>query len=168
MKKTITAMLLAAVALPGVAQAQSNGELRRDRQDIRQEQRELRDAQRRGNPRDVREQRQDVREAHREYREDLRDRDRNWGNDDWRRYRDTNRGIYARGNWRAPFRYNRFTVGARIGAPYFGPRYVIADPWRYRLPRAGRYQSWVRHYNDVLLIDTRRGVVLRVIPGFYW
>lgn len=168
MKKTITAMLLAAVALPGVAQAQSNGELRRDRQDIRQEQRQLRDAQRRGDTRDVREQRRDVREARQEYREDRRDRDRNWGNDDWRRYRATNRGIYARGNWRAPFRYNRFTVGARIGAPYFGPRYVIADPWRYRLPRAGRYQSWVRHYNDVLLIDTRRGVVLRVIPGFYW
>jgi len=168
MKKTITAMLLAAVALPGVAQAQSNGELRRDRQDVRQEQRELRDAQRRGDARDVREQRRDVREARQEYREDLRDRDRNWGNDDWRRYRAANRGIYARGNWRAPFRYNRFTVGARIGAPYFGPRYVIADPWRYRLPRAGRYQSWVRHYNDVLLIDTRRGVVLRVIPGFYW
>ena len=59
-------------------------------------------------------------------------------------------------------------AGARIGAPYYGPRYVIGDPWRYHLPRAGRYQSWVRHYNDVLLIDTRRGVVIRVLPGFYW
>jgi len=26
----------------------------------------------------------------------------------------------------------------------------------------------VRHYNDVLLIDTRRGIVIRTIPGFYW
>jgi Ni/Co efflux regulator RcnB len=173
MKTFITAALLAAVAMPAVAVptaalAQSNGELRRDRQDIRQEHRELRDAQRRGNPRDVREQRRDVRDAHQEYREDLRDRGRAWGNDDWRRYRDTNRGIYARGNWRAPFRYTRWSVGARIGAPYYGSRYVIADPWRYHLPRAGRYQSWVRHYNDVLLIDTRRGVVIRTLPGFYW
>lgn len=173
MKKLITAALLAAAAMPAVAlpvaaQAQSNRELRGDRQDIREEQRELRQAQRRGNPHDIREQRQDVREARQEYREDLRDRGRNWGNDDWRRYRDTNRGIYARGNWRAPFRYTRFGPGARIGAPYFGSRYVIADPWRYHLPRAGRYQSWVRHYNDVLLIDTRRGVVIRAIPGFYW
>jgi len=26
----------------------------------------------------------------------------------------------------------------------------------------------VRHYDDVLLIDTRRGIVLRVIHNFYW
>lgn len=173
MKKLITATLLAAVAMPAVAlptaaYAQSNRELRRDRQDIREEQRELRQAQRHGSQRDVREQRRDVREARQEYREDLRDRDRRWGDNDWRANRDRNRGIYARGNWRAPFAYNRFRVGGRIGAPYFGPRYVIADPWRYHLPRAGRYQSWVRHYNDVLLIDTRRGVVVRVLPGFYW
>ncbi|MBC9034408.1 RcnB family protein [Sphingomonas sp. JC676] len=173
MKKFITATLLAAVAMPAAAlptaaYAQSTRELRRDRQDIREEQRELRQAQRRGNPHEVREQRRDVREAHQEYREDLRDRNRNWGDNDWRTNRDRNRGVYSRGNWRAPFRYNRFTAGARIGAPYFGSRYIIADPWRYHLPRAGRYQSWVRHYNDVLLIDTRRGVVIRVLPGFYW
>jgi Ni/Co efflux regulator RcnB len=173
MKKLITATLLAAIAMPAVAlptaaYAQSNRELRRDRQDIREEQRELREARRHGSPRDVREQRRDLGEARQEYHEDLRDRERNWGNDDWRRYRDSNRGLYSRGNWRAPFRYNRFAAGARIGAPYYGPRYVIGDPWRYHLPRPGRYQSWVRHYNDVLLIDTRRGIVIRVLPGFYW
>ncbi|AJP73474.1 RcnB family protein [Sphingomonas hengshuiensis] len=173
MKKIITAALFAAVALPAVAiptvaSAQSQRELRRDRQDIREEQRELRQAQRHGSPRDVREQRRDVREAHQEYREDLRDRDRNWGNDDWRAHRNGNRGLYARGNWRAPFAYNRFRPGGRIGAPYYGSRFVVADPWRYHLPRAGRFQTWVRHYNDVLLVDTRRGVVLRVIPSFYW
>ncbi len=172
MKKLITAALLAAVAmpavaLPGAAQAQSNQELRRDRQDIRKEQRDLQQAQRRGNPRDVREQRRDVREAHQEYREDLRDRNRNWGDNDWRAYRNGNRGIYARGNWRAPFRYTRFSAGARIGAPYFGSRYVIADPWRYHLPRGGYGQQWVRHYDDVVLVDTRRGIVVNVIRGFY-
>ncbi|WP_448662542.1 RcnB family protein [Sphingomonas sp. CJ20] len=173
MNKFLTAALLAAVAMPAAAlptaaSAQSQAELRRDRQDIRREQRELREAQRHGTYRDVREQRRDVREARQEYREDLRDRDRAWGNDDWRAYRNGNRGLYARGNWRAPFAYNRFRPGVRIGAPYYGARYVIADPWRYRLPRAGRYQSWVRHYNDVLLVDTRRGTVIRVLPSFYW
>lgn len=173
MKKFITAALLAAVAMPAVAlpsaaQAQSNRELRRDRQDIRQEQRELRDAQRRGDRSDVRREARDVREARQEYREDLRDRNRRWGANDWRTYRNSNRGIYARGNWRAPFAYNRFRPGARIGASYYGPRYVISDPWRYRLPPVGAYQRWVRHYDDVLLIDTRRGTVVRVIPGFYW
>ncbi|WP_404335604.1 RcnB family protein [Sphingomonas sp. MMS12-HWE2-04] len=173
MKKLVTAALLAAaaipaVALPSAASAQSQGELRRDRQDIREEQRELRDARRRGDRHDVRNERRDVREARQEYREDLRDRERRWGNDDWRDYRGRNRGAFSRGTWRAPFGYTRFGVGSRIRAPYYGSRYVIADPWRYHLPRAGRYQSWVRHYNDVLLIDTRRGVVIRTIPGFYW
>jgi Ni/Co efflux regulator RcnB len=173
MKKFVTAALLAAVAmpalaLPSAASAQSRQELRRDRQDIREEQRELRDAQRRGDRRDVREERRDVREARQEHREDLRDRDRNWGRDDWRGYRNQNRRVFARGSWNAPFRYQRFGVGARIGTPYYGSRYVIADPWRYHLPRPARFQSWVRHYNDLLLVDTRRGIVLRVLPSFYW
>ncbi len=173
MRKIITAALLAAVAmpavaLPSVANAQSNAELRRDRRDIREEQRELRDARQRGDYRDVREQRRDVRDARQEYREDLRDRDRRWAENDWRYNRDRNRALYARGTWRAPFRYTSFRAGVRIGAPYYAPRYVIADPWRYHLPPAGRFQSWVRHYDDLLLVDTRRGVVLRVIPRFYW
>ena len=46
-------------------------------------------------------------------------------------------------------------------------RYIIDDPWRYRLPRAGWGQQWVRHYSDVILVDTRRGVVIQVIRGFY-
>ncbi|MBB5711960.1 RcnB family protein [Sphingomonas xinjiangensis] len=173
MRKFITAALLAAVALPtaaapAAASTQSNRELRRDRQDIREERRDLRDAYRRGDARDIRRERRDVRQAHREYREDLRDRDRAWGRDDWRRYRTNNRAVFARGSWNAPFRYTRFRPGLRIGSPYYGTRYVIADPWRYHLPRAARHQSWVRHYNDVLLVDTRRGTVINVLPGFYW
>lgn len=172
MKKIITAALLAAVAMPTVAvpaaSAQSNRELRRDRQDIREEQRELNRAYRSGNRNAVRNERRDVREAHREYREDLQDRNRRWGDNDWRDYRGRNRNVYARGNWRAPFGYTRFRSGVRIAPSYWGSRYVIADPWRYRLPPAGRYQRWVRHYDDVLLIDTRRGTVVRVLSGFYW
>lgn len=56
----------------------------------------------------------------------------------------------------------------RIGFGYFGPRYVIAQPWRYHLPRPGYNQQWVRHYNDVLLVDVRRGFVVDVIRGFYF
>lgn len=173
MRKLVTAALLAAVAMPAAvlptaANAQSRQELRRDRQDIREEQRELNRAYRSGNPNRIREERRDVREARREFREDLQDRNRRWGDNDWRDYRGRNRAIYARGNWRAPFRYNRFSAGVRIAPTYWGSRYVISDPWRYRLPPAGRYQRWVRHYDDVLLVDTRRGVVVRAIPGFYF
>lgn len=172
MRRLITASLLAATALlPAAAQAQSRGELRRDRQEIREEQRELRDARRYGDRRDIREQRRDVREARQEYREDLRDyrQDRrNYGRDDWRYNRQRDRNLYAGGNWRAPFRYNSFRSGARIGSPYYQQRYWIADPYRYRLPRPIGYQRWVRHYDDVLLIDTRRGIVLDVLRGFYF
>lgn len=168
MRKLITAALLAASALaPAAANAQSYGELRRDRQDIREERRELRDAYRRGDRGDIRDERRDLREARREYREDRRDfrQDRR---DDWRAYRQGNRALYRGGDWRAPFRYNSFRPGVRIGSPYYAQRYWINDPYRYRLPRAYGYQRWVRHYNDVLLIDTRRGIVLDVIRGFYF
>ena len=58
-------------------------------------------------------------------------------------------------------------AGLRIAPSYYGTRYVIADPWRYRLPQPGWGRTWVRHYNDVILVDTRRGVVIDVIRGFY-
>lgn len=102
-------------------------------------------------------------------RQDRRDdRYRNWGPNDWRAHRNTNRGLYARGTWRAPFRYTRFRPGMRVGPAYFGPRYVIADPWRYRLPPLRGNLRYVRHYDDVLVIDIRRGVVVRIYNGFFW
>lgn len=149
MKKLIGGALLAATLLPGIAQAQSRDELRRDRQDIREQQR-------------------DVRDARREYREDLADRNRRFGDNDWQDWRNRNRGLYARGDWRAPFRYQQFRPGVRIAPSYFGPRYVIADPWRYHLPPARPGLRWVRHYNDMLLVDARRGVVVRVLHNFYY
>lgn len=178
MRKLMSALLLAATLVPAAAitapaAAQSREELRRDRQDIRREQRQLDRAYARGDWREVRDQRDDVRDARREYREDRRDR-REWqrGRNDWRNdwqgWRNDHRSLYARGGWRAPFRYQSFRPGVRIGAPYYGSRYVIADPWRYRLPAAPRSAQWVRHYDDVLLVDYRRGIVLDVIRGFYW
>ena len=179
MRKLILTALIAATAFPviapTVANAQSNGEIRRDRRDVRQEQRQLNDAYRRGDRSDIRNERRDVRDARQELREDVRDRRddrrddrRNWGRNDWRGYRDQNRNIYARGNWNAPFRYNVFRSGVRIAPTYYGSRYFINDPWRYRLPNPGFNQRWVRHYNDVLLVDTRRGFVIDVIRNFYW
>lgn len=110
----------------------------------------------------MREQREDLREARRELREDQRDRR------DWRAYRESNRRLYARGNWRAPFRYQTFRPGTVIRQSYYTPRYYIADPYRYRLaaPRPGL--RWVRHYDDVLLVNTRRGTVVQVIRNFFW
>lgn len=168
MRRFIITALMATIALPGMASAQSQREVNDSRREVREQQRDLRQAYRSGDRRDIREERRDVREARQELREDRRDRNRAWGRGDWRGYRDTNRGLYARGNWRAPFRYNSFRNGGRIAPAYYGSRYYIADPWRYRLPNAGWNQRWVRHYNDVLLVDTRRGIVIDVIRNFYW
>jgi Ni/Co efflux regulator RcnB len=164
MRKFITAALLAAVAMPvaiPAAQAQS----REDRRDYRQDRRDDRRDYRQDRHDDRRDWRQDRRDDRRDYRDD---RNRRWGNDDWRGWRNSNRGLYSRGNWRAPFRYNSFRPGVSIGVSFYGPRYRISDPWRYRLPQPGYNQAWVRHYDDLLLVDTRRGRVIRVIRGFYW
>jgi Ni/Co efflux regulator RcnB len=169
MRKWIIGMMMAATVLPSAAIAQSREELRRDRQDIREEQRDVNRAIRRGDsPREIREERRDVRDARREYREDLRDRDRAWGRNDWRNNRQANRGLYARGNWRAPWRYQAFRPGVQLRPVYYSQRYWIADPWRYRLPRTSANQRWVRNYDDLLLVDIRRGRVIDVIRGFYF
>ena len=167
MRKLITGLLMAAAAMPAVADAQSQRELNRDRRDIRQEQRQLQNARARGDVRDIRDNREDLREARQEFREDYRDRNHRWGANDWQSYRNYNSRLYARGNWRAPFRYTRFAVGGRIAPLYFGSNYWIRDPWALRLPVAGYGTRWIRHYNDVILVNYRTGRVVRVIPGFY-
>jgi Ni/Co efflux regulator RcnB len=146
MRKLILTALVAATVMPVAAEAQSRGDQRRDRREMRDD-------------------RRDLREDRRDYRDD---RNRRWGDNDWRRWRNSNRNIYSRGNWRAPFRYNAFRAGVRIAPSYYRSSYWLADPWRYRLPPAGYGQRWVRHYDDLLLVDTRRGIVLRVINNFYW
>ena len=171
-KKLMISALIAAVAVPAMAPAaprpQGSPGGRRDPEQLREEQRELRRAERYGDRRDVRRERDDVRDARRDLRDSVNDRNRRWGNDDWRGWRDRNRGTYARGQWRAPFRYYGFRSGVRIAPHYYGSRYYISDPWRYRLPPAGYGQRWVRHYDDVLLVDTRRGYVVRGIRHFFW
>jgi Ni/Co efflux regulator RcnB len=156
MRKLIIMALLAATAAPGVASAQSAGEIRRDNREVREERRDLRQAQRYGDRRDVREAQRDLRDARQERRED------------WRDYRRNHRDVYARGNWRAPFRYNAWNTGARLKPVYYNSRYYINDPYRYRLPAARGDMRWVRHYNDVLLVNVRNGTVAQVHRGFFW
>jgi len=149
------AALLAAVTLPSIAIAQTH-ELRRDREDVRQAASDLDRAKRYGQPRHVAEARGNLRDARQEYRAD------------WRDYRTRNRAVYARGSWRAPFRYERFTIGARLRPTYYDRRYVIADYRRYHLPVPRGDAYWVRHYDDVVLVKPRSGRVLDVIYSFFW
>ncbi|MEP7351444.1 MAG: RcnB family protein [Sphingorhabdus sp.] len=153
--KFLIAAVIAATLTPMAAQAQTR-ELQRDRQEIREEQRDLKDAKRYDDNRDVRNQRQDVREARQEYRED------------WRDYRQNNRNAFRGSRFNAPFRYRTFNTGVNIGRSYYAPRYQVNNYRSYRLAAPGRFQTYVRHYNDVLLVNTRTGRVVKVYRGFYW
>lgn len=158
MRKFLIAGLMALTLAPAMAGAQT-GELRRDRQDLRAEQRDLREAQRDGDRGDIRAERRDVREARREYRED------------WRDYRRSNQAVFRQGRYVGPVRgwqYRPVTVGYRLQPAFYGQRYVIADPYRYRLPRASGVNRWVRYGNDVVLVNGRTGRVVQVYNRFFY
>jgi Ni/Co efflux regulator RcnB len=157
-KFLITVAAVAATLSPMAAQAQTR-ELQRDRQEVREEKRDVQQARRYGDRSDVREERRDVREAKRELREDRQD---------WREYKQRNRNAFRGTRFDAPFRYRAFGTGVSIRSSYYAPRYRISNYSNYRLPQPGRYQTYVRHYNDVLLVNTRTGRVIQAYRGFYW
>ena len=153
--KFLIAAVVAATLTPMAAQAQTR-EMQRNDQEVREEKRELKDAKRYGTREDVRNERQDLREAKQERRED------------WRDYRQSNRNVFRGNRFNAPFRYRTFNDGVGIGSSYYAPRYRVNNYSNYRLSQPGRYQAYVRHYNDVLLVNTRTGRVIRAYRGFYW
>lgn len=148
--KFLIAAVIATTLTPMAAQAQTR-ELNRDRQ----EKRDVQNARRDGDRQDIREEHRDVREARQEYKED------------WREYRQKNRRAFQASRFNAPFRYRTFNNGVSIAASYYAPRYRVSNYRNYRLPNPGRYQIYVRHYNDVLLVNTRTGQVIRAYRGFY-
>ncbi|WP_199502647.1 RcnB family protein [Qipengyuania sp. YIM B01966] len=89
----------------------------------------------------------------------------------WYDYRRSNRSIFSIGRYYAPFgsyRYSRIGLGFTLGSAYYGNRYWINDPWRYRLPEVYGPYRWVRYYDDVLLVDIYSGRVVDVIHDFFW
>ena len=96
-----------------------------------------------------------------------------WNRDGWRRdrrydwnsYRYNHRDVFRLGRYYSPYRdysYRRFNIGYRIDSGFYGSRYYINDPWRYRLPQVYGPYRWVRYYDDVLLVDIYRGEVVDV------
>jgi Ni/Co efflux regulator RcnB len=168
--KLLTATLVAAMLVPAGAAGAQTRDLQRERQDVREERRDVREAQRDldqarryGDREDVRDARRDVQEERRDVREERRE-----VREEWREYRERNRQLYRAPRFTAPFRYQRFGTGASIDARYWGDRYRVSNYSRYRLPAPGRYQRYVRHYNDLLLVNTRTGRVVRVYNNLYW
>jgi len=138
--KFLTAGLIAAMMVPAAAQAQP-GDLRRDRHEIRDQKRDVRPAVVHANARDAHKPR------------DLRD----WRRDN--RYQ----------SWRAPFKYQQFRVGSTLRPTYYAPAYRLNYDSRWGLPKAGRNLAYVRHYNDLLLVNVRSGKVIKVYYNhFRW
>jgi len=161
MQKMILTLLMAATALPMAAapvtaSAQTARDVRDARKDLRGEQRDLNRAYRQGDRREIREERRDVRDARRDYDRELRE------------YRQSHRAVYNRGKWNAPFRYQRWDSGSQLRREYYAPRYYINNPRAYRLRPVASNLRWVRHYDDVLLVNIRTGRVMEVHRGFFW
>lgn len=157
MRTMMLSALIAATAFPAVAFAQTH-ELRQDRQEIREQQRDVRQAQLHGNRHDVRDARHDLRDARKEHRQD------------WRDYRSSHRDVFRGPRYVGPrgYRYRVLAPGYRLAPSYYGARYVIADPYRYRLPAVSGAQRWVRYGNDVVLVNIRTGRVISVNRDFFF
>lgn len=158
MRKIFIAALAASVALPGMANAQGMGEIRRGQAEVRAGEREVQRDVARGQTREAREDRRELREDRRELRED------------WQDYRQRNRQIFRMRSYVAPrgYHYRPVTVGYSFRPAFYASRYWISNPARYRLNAPGRYQRWIRYGNDVVLINTRNGRVLIVYRSFFW
>ena len=157
MRKFLIAALAASALVPTMASATDRNEVRRDQQEVRHDQRDAKQAARQGDWQKAQRAKQETREDRREL------------NDDWRSYRQSHRSTYQRGTWNAPrgVRYQPVSVGYRFQPAFYGSQYWVNDYARYRLPNPGYGHRWIRYGNDVILIETRSGRVLRVINAFF-
>jgi Ni/Co efflux regulator RcnB len=97
---------------------------------------------------------------------------RDWRSDrryDWRGYRNSHRSIFHIGAYFDPFGYGyqQFDIGYQLQPVYFGQQYWI-DPAMYSLPYPPPGTTWVRYWNDAVLVDMYSGQVVDVIHDFFW
>lgn len=97
---------------------------------------------------------------------------RNWQKEaryDWRRYRDSHRSVFHRGIYDDPFglAYRPFAIGYHLGPAYYDQQYLLA-PATYSLPYPPPGTSWVRYWNDALLVDTWTGEIIDIVHNFFW
>ena len=158
MRKILIAAVAASLALPAAAYAQSAGEVRHDQREVRKDQREVNRDLARGKFKEAREDARETREDRKELRED------------WRDYRNTHRNAFHRSAYVAPrgLKYRPVAVGANLNRAFFGKPYWVSNYSAYRLPNPGPGLTYVRYGNDVLLVNSRTGRVIRVYDRFFW
>ncbi|CAO3429282.1 RcnB family protein [Azospirillum argentinense] len=57
--------------------------------------------------------------------------------------------------------------GDRLPTAYASRRYVIATPAAYHLHRPPRGHHWVRAGSDAVLVASRSGIMVRIVPGLF-
>jgi len=62
------------------------------------------------------------------------------------------------------WRYRTLRRGQRLSPVFYTARYTIAEPSRYGLPEARGDRRWIRYGPDLVLLNTRSGIVLRIVP----
>ncbi len=153
MRKLLLISLMAAMAMPSVADARRR-EVRHDRQEVRHDRREVREDRRNGaSPGELREDRRELREDRRELGEDRRDL-----------RQDRRRIAYA-----APYRgwvYRPINRGFVLRPVFWGPAYLI-DYAFYRLAAPHANERWIRYGDDLVLVNIRTGRVIEVIRNRY-
>ena len=124
-----------------------------DRQDIRQDRQQLHQA----DVRRLKGLRQERVEHHQELQQNARElradqHDQNQDRDAWRRaHRTADRDGDAD------------REGLRLKPNFYTSRYYFNDFGRLGLPAPGPNQRWVRHDHDLVLVNVRNGMVLRVL-----
>ncbi|HSR00457.1 MAG TPA: RcnB family protein [Sphingomicrobium sp.] len=160
MKKFILLAAVAAIAVPGAAQAQQHEQARHDRQLARQDQRSTVRANREVMRSDRRAVRADRRVASAE--RDVGRAERNVARADRHEHM----------TYVAPMRHwthRPVSVGYRLQAPFYGSRYYITDYSMYDLQAPhSRWLRWIRYGNDLVLVNVRTGRVMDVVHHNGW
>ena len=151
--RTLLLAGLTGILLAGPALADQRGDQRQEhRQEQRRDHRQDQRAEARHDNRDWRENRN-------YFRYDRDRRDVRWNSN---RHR-VPAYVYPRG-----YRYQVWGAGYRLPAVYFGNRYWISYPERYRLPIAYPGTRWIRVGPDALLINVVDGMIIQAVRGIYW
>jgi Ni/Co efflux regulator RcnB len=91
--------------------------------------------------------------------------DRRWDRHDRKWDRHHRRGYTVYVAPRRDWRYRRVNVGYRLSPEFYGSRYYFNDYGAYGLRPPGHHLRWIRYGDDLLLVNTRTGQVVQVLPG---
>lgn len=166
MRRILLAALAATVALPTVVSAQSAHDTRYDQRDVRRDDRrdDRRDGQKPAAWQQQGQKPQQPPQRHSQASKPQPPRE------EWREHRQAHRKLYQRAPYAPPkgYRYKPVKAGAKLDHVLYARPYWVRDYATYRLPKVSKNQNYVRYGNDVLLVNTRTGRVLRVYENFFW